>query len=350
MASVEFIGASHTYPKQEKPAVSNLSMAVRDGELITIVGPSGCGKSTTLRMLAGLEALDTGDVLIGGIDVTQMPTRERDVAMVFQNYALYPHMSVAENLGFALRVAGLKRDEIERRIATAAEMLDLTEVLNRRPRALSGGQRQRVAMGRAVVRQPKAFLLDEPLSNLDTPLRVQTRIELMAMQRTLGATMLYVTHDQAEAMTMGSRVAVMNNGTLEQFGTPQEIYDQPESMFIARFVGTPAMNLIHARASGGLAQIANLRLPTPTHAPADVVIGIRPEDVEINDVSPLRATIERFEVPGAETYLYCVAAGIEEPLVVRTAARSGYGPGDQIGIQLPETALHVFDAATTRRV
>ena len=350
MASVEFIAASHTYPKQAKPAVANLSFAVPHGELITIVGPSGSGKSTTLRMLAGLEQIDSGQLLIDGTDMTTAPTRERDVAMVFQNYALYPHLSVAENLGFALKVAGLSKAEISSRVMAAAEMLDLVDVLQRRPRALSGGQRQRVAMGRAIVRQPKAFLLDEPLSNLDTPLRVQTRNELVTMQRTLGATMLYVTHDQAEAMTMGSKVAVMNGGELEQYGTPAEIYDQPRSVFVAKFVGTPAMNMMNATTDGGVATIGSISIPVPTATPSQAIVGIRPEDIIINHASAVRARVERFEVPGAETYVFCRVAGISDHLVLRTAARNDFKVGDELGITLDEQRLHIFDEATGRRI
>ena len=350
MASVEFIGAFHTYPKQAKPAVANLSFAVPHGELITIVGPSGSGKSTTLRMLAGLEQIDSGKLLIDGVDMTTAPTRDRDVAMVFQNYALYPHLSVAENMGFALKLAGLPKAEIASRVQEAAEMLDLADVLQRRPRALSGGQRQRVAMGRAIVRQPKAFLLDEPLSNLDTPLRVQTRNELLSLQRQLGATMLYVTHDQAEAMTMGSKVAVMNAGLLEQYGSPAEIYDQPRSVFVAKFVGTPAMNMLSASAVGAVATIGVISVPVPTNTPSQAIIGIRPEDILIDHSSAVRATVERFEVPGAETYLFCRVAGVPEPVVLRTAARNEFRIGDELGITLDAQRLHVFDVATGRRV
>lgn len=350
MASVEFINAFHTYPKQTKPAVAQLSFAVPHGELVTIVGPSGSGKSTTLRMLAGLESIDSGQLLIDGVDMTSAPTRDRDLAMVFQNYALYPHLSVAENLGFALKIAGLSKSEIASRVQQAAEMLDLTEVLQRRPRALSGGQRQRVAMGRAIVRQPKAFLLDEPLSNLDTPLRVQTRNELLSLQRQLGATMLYVTHDQSEAMTMGSKVAVMNGGLLEQYGTPMEIYDQPQSIFVAKFVGTPAMNMISAAADGGVATAGDMRVPVPVNTPARAVVGIRPEDIIIDPAGSMQATVERFEVPGAETYVFCRIAGWPEPVVLRTTARNQFAVGDELGIRFEQQRLHIFDADTGRRV
>src|SRR5689334_9704091 len=244
MATVKFDEATRLYPGNDKPSVDKLNIEIADGEFLVLVGPSGCGKSTSLRMLAGLEEVNAGRILIGDRDVTNLSPKDRDVAMVFQNYALYPHMSVADNMGFALKIAGMKKDEIRTRVEDAAKILDLTQYLERKPKALSGGQRQRVAMGRAIVRNPQAFLMDEPLSNLDAKLRVQTRTQIASLQRRLGTTTVYVTHDQVEAMTMGDRVCVMEAGVLQQVATPREIYDHPANVFVAGFLGSPAMNLL----------------------------------------------------------------------------------------------------------
>ena len=242
MATVTFEKASRIYPGSTTPAVNNLTLEVKDGEFLVLVGPSGCGKSTVLRMLAGLEEVDIWRILIGGIDVTDVAPKDRDVAMVFQSYALYPHMSVAENMGFALKIAGIAKEERERRVLEAAKLLDLEEFLDRKPKALSGGQRQRVAMGRAIVREPQVFLMDEPLSNLDAKLRVATRTQIAALQRRLGITTVYVTHDQVEAMTMGDRVAVLKDGVLQQVDTPQNLYDNPANAFVADFIGVAPLN------------------------------------------------------------------------------------------------------------
>ena len=242
MATVTFEKASRIYPGSTTPAVNNLTLEVKDGEFLVLVGPSGCGKSTVLRMLAGLEEVDSGRILIGGIDVTDVAPKDRDVAMVFQSYALYPHMSVAENMGFALKIAGIAKEERERRVLEAAKLLDVEEFLDRKPKALSGGQRQRVAMGRAIVREPQVFLMDEPLSNLDAKLRVATRTQIAALQRRLGITTVYVTHDQVEAMTMGDRVAVLKDGVLQQVDTPQNLYDNPANAFVADFIGVAPLN------------------------------------------------------------------------------------------------------------
>src|SRR5690348_17153974 len=243
MATVTFDEATRLYPGATKPAVDKLDLEIGDGEFLVLVGPSGCGKSTSLRMLAGLEDVNGGAIRIGERDVTNLPPKERDIAMVFQNYALYPHMSVAENMGFALKIAGTPKDEITKRVAEAAKLLDLEQYLERKPKALSGGQRQRVAMGRAIVRHPQVFLMDEPLSNLDAKLRVQTRTQIAALQRRLGVTTVYVTHDQVEAMTMGHRVAVLLDGILQQVDTPRALYDKPANAFVAGFMGSPAMNI-----------------------------------------------------------------------------------------------------------
>ena len=266
MASVVFEAASRIYPGTTAPAVDKLNLTVNDGEFLVLVGPSGCGKSTSLRMLAGLEEVDSGRILIGDRDVTNVAPKDRDIAMVFQSYALYPHMTVAENMGFALKIAGTPKEERERRVLEAAKLLDLEPYLERKPKALSGGQRQRVAMGRAIVREPQVFLMDEPLSNLDAKLRVATRTQIAALQRRLGITTVYVTHDQVEAMTMGDRVAVLKDGLLQQVDTPRNLYDNPANAFVAGFIGSPAMNLLNAPIVGGKAMLGNLvkaRPPAP---------------------------------------------------------------------------------------
>src|SRR6476646_4808928 len=244
MATVSFKKAQRWYPGMDKPAVPGIDLSVADGEFLVLVGPSGCGKSTSLRMLARLEEVNSGRILIGDRDVTDIPPKDRDIAMVFQNYALYPHMTVAENMGFALKIAGVGKDERATRVLEAAKLLDLEEYLDRKPKDLSGGQRQRVAMGRAIVRQPRVFLMDEPLSNLDAKLRVQTRAQIAELQRRLGATTVYVTHDQVEAMTMGDRVAVLHDGVFQQCATPREMYARPANLFVAGFLGSPGMNLV----------------------------------------------------------------------------------------------------------
>jgi multiple sugar transport system ATP-binding protein len=255
MASVTFEAASRIYPGTTAPAVDKLNLVVNDGEFLVLVGPSGCGKSTSLRMLAGLEEIDAGRILIGDKDVTNVAPKDRDIAMVFQSYALYPHMTVAENMGFALKIAGKSKEERDKRVREAAKLLDLEPYLDRKPKALSGGQRQRVAMGRAIVREPQVFLMDEPLSNLDAKLRVATRTQIAALQRRLGITTVYVTHDQVEAMTMGDRVAVLKDGLLQQVDSPRNLYDNPANAFVAGFIGSPAMNLLTAPVVGGKAKL-----------------------------------------------------------------------------------------------
>src|ERR671931_314923 len=285
MATVTFDSASRIYPGSTKPAVDSLDLEINDGEFLVLVGPSGCGKSTSLRMLAGLEDIDKGAIFIGGRDVTRVPPKDRDIAMVFQNYALYPHMTVAENMGFALKIAGQSKSEIAQRVKEAAKILDLEDYLDRRPKALSGGQRQRVAMGRAIVRQPQVFCMDEPLSNLDAKLRVQTRTQIASLQRRLGVTTIYVTHDQVEAMTMGDRVAVLKDGLLQQCDTPIGLFGKPKNLFVAGFIGSPAMNLIPASLTGEVAEIGGQAIElTPAQRSAltgpKVVVGIRPEGWE----------------------------------------------------------------------
>src|ERR1700733_739189 len=284
MASVTFEGATRRYPGEDRPAVDRLDLNVGDGEFVVLVGPSGCGKTTSLRMIAGLETVDAGRIRIGARDVTDDDPKDRDVAMVFQNYALYPHMTVAQNMGFALKIARIPKVEIQERIMDAARLLDLEAYLARKPKDLSGGQRQRVAMGRAIVRRPQVFLMDEPLSNLDAKLRVQTRNQIAQLQRRLGTTTVYVTHDQVEAMTMGDRVAVLRDGVLQQCAAPRELYRNPDNVFVAGFIGSPSMNLITLPVSDGSVTLGDWRIRLSreiTDAAGEIVVGIRPEHFEI---------------------------------------------------------------------
>lgn len=344
MASVEFRNATRIYPGAETPAVNRLNLEIEDGEFLVLIGPSGCGKSTSLRMLAGLEDVDEGQIIIDGQDVTKVPPRNRDIAMVFQNYALYPHMTVAENMGFALKIAQTPQEEIERRVHEAAEILDLTDYLDRKPKALSGGQRQRVAMGRAIVRKPQVFLMDEPLSNLDAKLRVQTRAQISTLQRRLKTTTVYVTHDQTEALTMGDRIAVLSDGVLYQVGTPDELYNRPANVFVAGFIGSPAMNLGEFRVSGKDARLGNLRIPLPAdilrelekNGEDSVVIGIRPEafeqvcETECPGGLPLR--VDMVENLGSDSYIYATAetdGEVESDSATKTASGlPSFGSGD----------------------
>src|SRR5919202_367937 len=307
MATVTFEKATPLYPGAPKPAVDQLDLAIDDGEFLVLVGPSGCGKSTSLRMLAGLEDVIAGSIRIGDRDVTQMPPKDRDIAMVFQSYALYPHMTVADNMGFALKIAGVAKEEIRSRVEDAAKILDLTQYLERKPKALSGGQRQRVAMGRAIVRKPQVFLMDEPLSNLDAKLRVQTRTQIASLQRRLGVTTVYVTHDQVEAMTMGDRVAVLKDGLLMQVGTPRELYDHPNNVFVAGFIGSPAMNLLELPVTDGGVKLGDTVYPVErnvlTGANNRVTLGVRPEDLELADRG-LAVQVDVVEELGADAYIY----------------------------------------------
>jgi len=287
MASVKFQKATRTYPGGTTPAVDAIDLEIADGEFLVLVGPSGCGKSTTLRMLAGLEEVNGGQILIGDRDVTNIPPKDRDIAMVFQNYALYPHMTVAENMGFALKIAGVDKEERAARVLDAAKLLDLEPYLNRKPKALSGGQRQRVAMGRAIVRKPQVFLMDEPLSNLDAKLRVQTRTQIASLQRRLGVTTVYVTHDQVEAMTMGDRVAVLKDGVMQQVATPRELYETPKNVFVAGFIGSPAMNLLQLPIVDGGVQFGNTVVKIDRSVLAKtsaklVTLGVRPENLAVS--------------------------------------------------------------------
>ncbi|NUR16242.1 MAG: sn-glycerol-3-phosphate ABC transporter ATP-binding protein UgpC, partial [Dermatophilaceae bacterium] len=309
MATVTFDNATRQYPGNPVPSVDKLNIDIADGEFLVLVGPSGCGKSTSLRMLAGLEEVNGGRILIGDRDVTNLSPKDRDVAMVFQNYALYPHMSVADNMGFALKIAGVDKSEIRKRVEEAAKILDLTQYLERKPKALSGGQRQRVAMGRAIVRSPQVFLMDEPLSNLDAKLRVQTRTQIASLQRRLGVTTVYVTHDQVEAMTMGDRVAVLKDGLLQQCDTPRRMYDHPANVFVAGFIGSPAMNLVSAPVVDGGVDYGGHTVPVERSllgdAGKEVTIGVRPEDLEqAPDGHGIEVTVDVVEELGADAYIY----------------------------------------------
>lgn len=359
MASVIYDNVTLQYPGTEKPAVSGLDLHIEDGEFLVLVGPSGCGKSTALRMLAGLEDVTSGDILIGGEAMTHVSPKDRDIAMVFQNYALYPHMTVAENMGFALKIAGVSKEERQRRVQDAAEQLDLTEYLDRKPKALSGGQRQRVAMGRAIVRAPRVFLMDEPLSNLDAKLRVQTRTRIASLQRELGVTTVYVTHDQTEALTMGDRIAVMKFGVLQQVGTPRELLDRPRNVFVAGFIGSPAMNLFEAEVNAEGLVLGSDVLPLATEvrdriSGSRVTVGIRPEDLVVagDSAHGLAIDVELVEELGADGYLYgsTEVAGSRTDLVVRVDGRDHAHAGDRVIVEVPPTQVHLFDAQTGDRI
>ena len=348
MATVSFQDTTRFYAGVDRPAVDGLDLEVADGEFLVLVGPSGCGKSTTLRMLAGLEGVDDGSIHIGPRDVTDLPPKDRDIAMVFQNYALYPHMTVGENIGFHLKLAKMAKAERERRVREAAAVLDLTEYLDRKPAKLSGGQRQRVAMGRAIVREPSVFLMDEPLSNLDAKLRVQTRTQIASLQRRLGVTTLYVTHDQVEAMTMGDRVAVLRDGVLQQCDTPVGLFARPVNVFVAGFIGSPAMNLLETTVDAEGA----LGLPlTPAQRAAltgpRIVVGVRPEGWAIGD-SGFDAVVEVVEELGSDQYLYCRAGA--QVLTVRTPGMAPWQRGQEISLAPRLDAVHLFDAATGDRL
>ena len=362
MAVVTLEHVSKRYPSGDELAVDDVSFTVADGEFMVLLGPSGCGKSTTLRMIAGLESVSGGTLSIDGRVMNLVPAKDRDIAMVFQSYALYPHMTVNENLAFGLKRRSVARAERERRVGTVAEMLGLTPYLKRKPHALSGGQRQRVALGRAIVRDPKVFLFDEPLSNLDAALRVSTRNELIKLHQRLGATMIYVTHDQVEAMTMGSRICIMNKGRLVQVGPPLEVYRNPADTFVARFLGNPPMNLLDAAAAPGPSiTIGSVGLPLPPRAdPARlpgrgeaVVYGIRPEDLyehapeaEGNRLVPLPVSVLTVESLGAETLLMVAPDGTGQELIARVGPDSTARAGDQVTLQLDSAAAHLFDART----
>ena len=357
MAEVVFDHVTRIYPGNDKPSVDDLNMDIKDGEFLVLVGPSGCGKSTTLRMLAGLEEVNKGRILIGGKDVTTMQPKDRDIAMVFQNYALYPHMTVADNMGFALKIAGTPKEEIRKRVEKAAEILDLTEYLDRKPKALSGGQRQRVAMGRAIVREPKVFLMDEPLSNLDAKLRVQTR-----------------THDQTEALTMGDRIAVIKLGVLQQVGAPTELYDHPANVFVAGFIGSPSMNINTHPVVNGKAKIGDDTLDLPAEAVNkltaednnQIVVGFRPEDASLaapDDDNAFSLKVMNVEDLGSDGYIYgniitdgsaaeasTMMSDQNKLTTIRVNPRALPKVGDTVKIKIDPSKMHLFAPSTELRL
>jgi len=374
MAEITFAAVTKRFT-EGTVAVDDLSLEIRDGEFMILVGPSGCGKTTALRMVAGLEHPTAGEILIGGKVVNDLDPVDRDIAMVFQNYALYPNMTVQDNIGFPLRMQRLPKSERRQRIESAAELLGIGELLERKPGALSGGQRQRVAMGRAIVRHPTAFLMDEPLSNLDAKLRVQMRAELVKLHQRLGVTTLYVTHDQTEAMTLGERVAVLNHGVIQQVDTPGELYNRPANTFVATFIGSPAMNFLRARLSRGAVEFAAYRFELPAQTrPAlrdregEVLLGLRPEHFSDPRVAgpdradnPLPVTVELTEQLGSETLLYFRAEGVEAELggesegaevelggalVARLDPRTDAVPGERLVVNVDIERAHFFDPVT----
>jgi multiple sugar transport system ATP-binding protein len=349
LASVEYDDATRLYPGTDKPAVNELNLSIADGELLVLVGPSGSGKSTALRMLAGLEPLDEGRILIGGKDVSAVRPRDRDIAMVFQSYALYPQLDVAANMGFALKQQGVPKEERATRVREAAKLLDLEPYLDRKPRNLSGGQRQRVAMGRAIVRHPQVYLMDEPLSNLDAKLRVQTRTELVELQQRLAVTTVYVTHDQVEAMTMGDRVAVLRDGDLQQVDSPATLYHAPSNLFVAGFIGSPAMNTLPVSATGPL-RVAGADVGIADDLGGErATVGFRPEAVIVGD-GPIAARIRIVEDLGSEVFVHLVVdhEGEERRIVAKVDAPFSGAAGDNVRLALRGT-IHLFDTAEVRR-
>ncbi|MGE0724076.1 MAG: ABC transporter ATP-binding protein [Alphaproteobacteria bacterium] len=360
MAVVTLDRLTKIYDRDHAPAADAVTLEVRDGEFMVLLGPSGCGKTTTLRMIAGLESISSGTLSIDGRVVNGVPAKDRDIAMVFQSYALYPHMTVKDNLAFGLRRRAVDKAEIERRTASVAEILGLAALLDRKPHALSGGQRQRVALGRAIVRDPKVFLFDEPLSNLDAALRVSTRGEIAALHRRLAATMIYVTHDQVEAMTMGTRICIMSGGRVVQVGTPLEVYRAPSNTFVAGFLGNPPMNLLPGMVAdpseGSVLRVgdrlitvpAERALPSPPGS--SVTFGIRPEDVSdrpMPDGRSVEVVGEVFQVErlGAETIVIARISEVERPLVARIAGDAAFAVGERRTLHLDRHAIHVFDAS-----
>jgi multiple sugar transport system ATP-binding protein len=349
-------------------AVRDLSLELPDGEFVVLVGPSGSGKSTAMRMVAGLDEISDGVIVIGNRVVNDLTPKERDIAMVFQSYALYPHMNVFDNLGYALRLRGFSKDEINSRVHEAARVLDIEELLARKPKELSGGQRQRVALGRAIVREPQVFLMDEPLSNLDAKLRVQTRAEIIKLHRRIGTTTIYVTHDQVEAMTMGDRIAVLNFGELQQFDTPKNLYNRPANVFVAGFIGSPSMNFFRMdleRRDGHLMMSGNgmsVRVPERVRSileagnHSSITLGIRPEHIEttvgdlpVSDGIMVDATVDVVELLGNEQFVY-FDTGWDEQLIGRIPAEPPLDPGDKLQIILPADRLHFFDVETEQAI
>jgi multiple sugar transport system ATP-binding protein len=357
MAKVTFEKAQRWYPGADSPAVPGIDLEIADGEFMVLVGPSGCGKSTTLRMLAGLEDVNEGHIFIGDRDVTHIPPKDRDIAMVFQNYALYPHMSVADNMAFALKMAKVPKDEQKKRVAEAARILGLEEYLERKPKALSGGQRQRVAMGRAIVRQPQVFCMDEPLSNLDAKMRVQTRTDIAKLQQDLGVTTVYVTHDQVEAMTMGDRVAVMSKGHLMQVDTPLRLYDKPVNLFVAGFIGSPQMNLLEGIAADGQVAIGEYKVPVDQTASrrmnGRVTVGVRPENWRlVNAGEGLPVSVTVVEELGADSFVYGTSGveGTPANVIIRVSGRNTMHKGEVLHVTTDPHHVHVFDTESGERL
>ena len=358
MAEVKLRGVRKTYGDLE--VIHGVDCDIADGELIVVVGPSGCGKSTVLRMVAGLETITAGEISIGGKVVNNLEPAERDIAMVFQNYALYPHMSVYNNMAYGLKIRGMSKAEIDARVGKAADILEIGEYLSRKPRQLSGGQRQRVAMGRAIVREPAVFLFDEPLSNLDAKLRVQMRLEIKKLQERLNITSVYVTHDQVEAMTLGDRLMVLNDGIVEQLGSPLELYDTPESVFVAGFIGSPAMNFLEGRIreDGAAIELAGgSSLPitnggTAGHGGQTVTVGVRPEHFELAFDGPAdaRVSVDVIEELGADTIIHGKFGDDGADLTVRLQGYRDAKTGGEIAVRVTPEHIHVFDTATGKRL
>jgi ABC-type sugar transport system ATPase subunit len=354
VASVTLRRLTKTFDAGAPSVLREVSLAVRDGEFLVLLGPSGCGKTTLLRCIAGLDEPTGGEILIGEREVTHLPPADRDVAMVFQNHALYPHLTARGNIAFPLSVRGVAAPEVARRVAETAERLGLTPLLERFPAQLSGGQRQRVALGRALVRAPRVFLFDEPLANVDAPLRAELRAELLALHRAVGATMLYVTHDQLEAMTLGQRIAVLHDGRLCQLGTPSEVYQRPADVFVARFIGSPGMNVVPGRGrgmreGGGVVECGSLSVPVALeHYEGEIHLGVRPEHVALcgEDQGVGNADVAIVEPLGAETLVHLRAGG--PMLVARLPGLVELAPGDRVGIKLDRRHLHLFDVAGER--
>ncbi len=358
MADVRLADVYKKYGKNE--VVHGISCDIAEGEFVVLLGPSGCGKSTVLRMIAGLEKVTAGDILIGGEVVNNLEPMERDIAMVFQNYALYPHMSVYKNMAYGLKIRRMSKAEIEKRVQEAAKILGLSNLLDRKPRQLSGGQRQRVAMGRCIVREPKAFLFDEPLSNLDAKLRVQMRLELRNLHERMGITSIYVTHDQVEAMTLGDRMIIMSDGYAEQIGSPLEVYERPVTRFVASFIGSPSMNFFHARVSADGRQIelratAGLSLPNsgvPGHKEQEVILGIRPEHFELADgnAGMLNLRVSHVETLGADTLVHGYLGEEDTFLTVRLPDIHHFKKDTLLPLVVPSEKLHLFDKESEKRI
>ena len=349
--SIRDVVKRYGHGSRANQVIHGVSAEIADGEFIVIVGPSGCGKSTLLRMVAGLEEITGGTIAIGSRVVNDVEPADRDIAMVFQNYALYPHMTVYDNMAYGLKIARVPKHEIDERVQKAARILELDGLLERTPRQLSGGQRQRVAMGRAIVRQPQAFLFDEPLSNLDAKLRAQTRLEIQKLHTDLGVTSLFVTHDQVEAMTLAQRMIVMNAGRIEQIGTPEEVYSRPATTFVAGFIGSPPMNLLPGQADGSRLQVGSVALPLPQAAPrsGQLMLGVRPEHIELSPNGPWPITVEMTEMLGAERLVYG-RLGTELFTVRMEATRSPPRAGDAVRVNVPAQHMHWFDTGSGQRV